>query len=756
MRSLYALVKKDLKGYFDQPTGYVLIVIFAGVLSYLFFFVTPFSTTSEASTRDLFTILPWLLVVFVPAVTMRLVAEEQRDGTLEILLTQPIRGWLVLLGKSLSGLIFVAVAILATIGIPISLQIAAGLDEIAGGLDVGATFAQYLGTLLLATSFVSIGVFTSSLTRNQILAFILGLTLIALLMLVGLQQISTTLPSRVSGPLQTLSPLTHFASMARGVIDLRDGLYFVAVTLTFLSAAYLMIRSKSISHQSPLYRNLRLGVAGLIVFSLLLGWFGNSIGGRLDLTEDKLFTLSPATTKILSRLDDILTVELFESRDPPPELKPVARDVNDFLQDFAAASIGKVKLVHRFPIDDTDDALKARLAGVFPTTSNVMSQGQLQIKAAYLGVVMTYVDGREVFDPIQSFDGFEYRLATLANKLVERDPKTVAFLGGHGELSKDSGLQILNSLLEQQYEVRQVRETEEEPLDLSDVDVLVIPGPLQEIPEIVRQEIDRYLNNGGKAMILIESVRIDQELNAIPNRNSFADFVAQFGVIVDDNLVFDTQSNETIAFSTGIGVTLRPYPYWMRVTTVEDKIARGVGTVLLPWASSVRGAESGAGSVSVIPLLETTPFAAIDLDYGPVGPVSPKLNPEAKHDLAQNRMAVAVTGRSLRSATNGSEQEFFRLVVVGDAEWLTDGMINRNPDNLVMGLNLIDWLAQEDVLASIRDKVVSSRLLLLSSATRKTVQYANIASVPLAFVLLGLFRLFKRHNLSSREYRRER
>ena len=128
MNSLIPLVKKDLRGYFDQPTGYILIVIFVGVISYLFFFVSAFNSTSEASVRDLFTLLPWLLALFVPASTMRLLAEEQRDGTLEILLTQPIRGWVVLAAKFVSGMVFVSVAIIATIGIPIALETVGNLE----------------------------------------------------------------------------------------------------------------------------------------------------------------------------------------------------------------------------------------------------------------------------------------------------------------------------------------------------------------------------------------------------------------------------------------------------------------------------------------------------------------------------------------------------------------------------------------------------------------------------------------------------
>ena len=135
MRSFLALLKKDIKGYFDQPTGYILLIIFAAISAYLFFRTA--LVNGEASLRPLFDWMPWILTIFVPAATMRLIAEEQRDGTLEILFTQPIRGWNVLIAKFLVGLIFVSTGVIFTIGIPLALMT-------AGKLDLGAIFAQYL------------------------------------------------------------------------------------------------------------------------------------------------------------------------------------------------------------------------------------------------------------------------------------------------------------------------------------------------------------------------------------------------------------------------------------------------------------------------------------------------------------------------------------------------------------------------------------------------------------------------------------
>ena len=223
---------------------------------------------------------------------------------------QTLDAKMLLLAKFLSAFIFVGIAILSTLGIPIA------LDWI-GDLDWGAAAAQYIGALFLSASFVSIGLFTSSMTRNQIMSFILGLFLIAVLMLWGLDQVAESLPDRVSGLLRNISPVTHFSSISRGVINVSDVVYFVALVATFLSATFLMIRAKTLSHESPQYRNLQLGVAGLIVVSLLVGWSGSAIAGRLDLTEDKLFTLSASTKEIVSGLDDIMVVTLYQSKDPP-------------------------------------------------------------------------------------------------------------------------------------------------------------------------------------------------------------------------------------------------------------------------------------------------------------------------------------------------------------------------------------------------------------------------------------------------------
>ena len=740
-----ALIKKDLKGYFDQPTGYILIVVFVAMLSWSFF--QSAFLIGEASLRPLFTVdfaidkpsLPWLLALFIPAATMRLLSEEQRDGTLETLLTQPIRGWVVLLAKFTSGLLFVSIAILATIGIPLTLTS-------AGDLDWGASISQYIGSIFLAGSLVSIGLFTSSLTRNQIVSFILGLTVSMALMIMGLEIVAITLPSTAANLLQLLSPITHFENIGRGIIDLRDILYFLSLISTFLSATFLIIRSRTLSHKTPQYRNLQLGVAGFIILSILIGWFGTSIKGRLDLTGDKLFTLSPATEEIIGQLDDLLTIDVFMTSDPPVQIAPVSRDMNDFLDDVESSSNGMIKVARHYPDDDEKAFVKSKNAGISPMEFTTISQGEYQSKRGYLGMVLTYLDRRERLPKIQTVDGFEYRLASLMNKILDdrSDKKTIGFLTGHQEM-EPGNLQYFASILNEQYQVKGIPTEEGLPMNLESIDILMIISPKSRIGDTHRNSIKEYIGSGGKAFIAIEPVLVDfNQWSGISNRDSAADLIfSEFGISIESDLVFDIQSNEPIALDGGAGSVLRNYPYWVKADVVDPKIGGEVQSVVIPWGSTLGILNLPDSPFTVSPLISTTEYAYIDMDMRNLRTNSPTFFQVSPDNQLLSDLAVALEHR------NGS-----RLIITGDADWIADGTVRNvrnSADNFLLALNLVDWLAQEDNLASVRTKIISERNLVFSSDRhRNIVRYANIAGVPIAFVLLGLVRFMQRRSKGFR------
>ena len=762
MGSIFAVVKKDLKGYFDQPTGYILLVIFAALLAGLGFrqlFIAP-----EASMRAIISLwLPMLLTLFVPAATMRLVSEEQRDGTLETLLTQPLRTWYVIAAKFIAGFAFVSVGIIASLGIPIALQT-------AGDMDIGAVIAQYFGTFLMTASYVAIGLFASSLTRNQMVALIIGLSTIGILTLAGMPIVTLALPSRFAVLIQDLSPLTHYSSITRGVLDLRDLLYFAALIMTFLSATYLMIRGKTVSHRSPRYRNLQFGVAALVLISLLVGWFGSFIGGRLDLTEQKLYTLDPATEEIVENLDDIVTVKLFTSEDPPVQISLVTRDVTDFVDDLAAASNGRIK-VQKIQADTSEEAAEiADRSFVRPVQFNLETQGELQIKLGYLGMGMTYANKQEVIGFIDSLDQLEQRVAGNIYRMTLKEPKTIGMLYGHGEKRRDAELQSWRNQLERQYYVEEFDYVQEGLLDAQGrgLDILVIPGSQKEIFPDLFNEIDQYLSEGGKVLILMDPVLIDQQrMRGSANNPGMINWLRDYGIEVGTDIVMDFEAHETLGFQTPYGLVSLPYPYWPQVPTSESAISGGSAGAVFPWASSIEVTDRFSDEVrdaEITPLLTTYETGGLDLDYDDLSPRSPRIEELSRTELKQRHLAVSITGRRcppLRAVCEIDPENVFRLIVATDSDFIAEQMAGgaqpRYPEHIFLGLNWIDWLAQEDALAQIRGKGERFRPLVFSSDLHKSiVQYGNIIGVPALIILIGLVRFFLRRNTTRKVYTRGR
>jgi ABC-2 type transport system permease protein len=220
MHETWTLTKRELHAYFDSPAAYVVLSVF--LLFTGWFFSNPLFIENVASLRGLFEIAPFIFLFFVPAITMSLFAEERRAGTLELLLTMPIRDWQIILGKLLAATILLATALGLTFLYVVTLSL-------LGDLDFGATFGGYFGLLLYGMSCVAIGLLASSLTRNQIVAFILGFAIIFLLYL--LDKVTLFVPASLVGLFQYLSIDYHYHNLLRGVIDSRDVLYYLSITL---------------------------------------------------------------------------------------------------------------------------------------------------------------------------------------------------------------------------------------------------------------------------------------------------------------------------------------------------------------------------------------------------------------------------------------------------------------------------------------------------------------------------------------------
>jgi ABC-2 type transport system permease protein len=218
LRTILTIYRRELRSYFNSPVAYVVIVVFLAIVGW--FFSSNLFLMNVASMRVIFELVPLVFLFFIPAITMRLLAEEQKTGTLELLTTRPVRDSEIVLGKFLAAWVLVAITLLPTLLYVIVLAF-------LGPLDVGPVVSGYLGLLLMAAVYIGIGLLASSLTENQIVAFITGFLVILALFL--LNKVLIYVPEGLASTFEFLGIDYHFSNIARGVVDSRDLIYFASL-----------------------------------------------------------------------------------------------------------------------------------------------------------------------------------------------------------------------------------------------------------------------------------------------------------------------------------------------------------------------------------------------------------------------------------------------------------------------------------------------------------------------------------------------
>lgn len=243
MNALYSIMRRELAAYFNTPIGYVFVVFFL-VLSCALFVTLNLFVEGVAEMRGFFSFLPILFLFFIPSISMRLWAEERKAGTLELLLTFPIRTWHAVLGKFFAGVVFLCVALLLTLHLPIVLWL---LSAQGAGPDIGPIIGGYLGTIFLGMVYLAVGSFASSLTSDQIVAFVIGASLNGLLFLISFPMIVNWIRDfspRLAVTVSSFGVGHHFESISRGVVDSRDLVYALTVCGFFLFLNVLVIERR--------------------------------------------------------------------------------------------------------------------------------------------------------------------------------------------------------------------------------------------------------------------------------------------------------------------------------------------------------------------------------------------------------------------------------------------------------------------------------------------------------------------------------
>ncbi|MDE0465988.1 MAG: ABC transporter permease subunit [Candidatus Poribacteria bacterium] len=235
MTNITAIFKKEFRSYFNSPIAYIFITFFLGISAWLFF--RSFFFANQAEMRGFFGLMPWIFLFFIPAVTMKLWAEEKKLGTVEILMTLPIQDYEVVIGKFLASLALLIVTVLLSFVLPLSVMY-------LGDPDGGTLITGYLGLLLMGAAYISIGLFTSTLTENQIIAFIFGITVCFVLLIIGEDIVLFNAPNWLYPIFSYLGLGAHYSSILRGVLDSRDIIYYLSLIGFFLYLSTLSVESR--------------------------------------------------------------------------------------------------------------------------------------------------------------------------------------------------------------------------------------------------------------------------------------------------------------------------------------------------------------------------------------------------------------------------------------------------------------------------------------------------------------------------------
>ncbi len=737
MKTIATIARRELRALFDHPTGYILLGVFIAVSNFFFFRQT--YIMQVATMRPMMDLLPWIYLFFVPLVTMRAIAEDTRTGTLEVVLAQPVTEAELLAGKFLGQVLFI------WLGLALSIPAAIGLS-FGADLQAGVVFAQYVGAAFLALGMAGVGLWSSSISKNQITAAMVGVAVLFLLILLGLDNLLTGLPPELGNYAASLSILPHFANIARGVIDLRDIVYFVSLAAVFLFFAYQGMMTRKLAPKGQTVRRLRLGVLLLTAVAIVTNLFGRHIGGRLDLTPNKTYTLSGATRDLLRSLPDVVTIKLFASAEVPPPIALLKRDVDDLLRDYRSAGAGKVRLVIKDPASDTAAKSEAGQFGIGPVQFNVVGRNELAVKEGYLGIAVQYANQKQVIPIVGRTEDLEYTLSGFIRQISRTTKPIVTLMTSERDQSQGRHYNRLLDNLERNFEVRHVTSLAPDSIPAKGTRVLILGGTPDVPNDTINQKVLTYLNTGGAALVFTSGMGMSQQSQfAQPLTVSWNPVLQAYGLAVNPDMVMDLASNQPIPMNTQLGRVYQRYPLLPRALSTKATIVnKDLDGVLLPWSSSID--TSGVRRNTMTPLFVTTRQTGVEGFRVLIYPTRqwPSTN------LATRLLGVQMNPAAGDSTVPGPKG---RLILVSSTDFATDNF--PVPENMQFLLNAVDWLAQDEAFISIRAKDRSPPKLLFSSAgMADTVKYANLIGVPALLVILMALRLMQRRRLQRLPYTR--
>lgn len=802
---MFSILKKEITSYLSSLVAYVTIGVFLFGLG-LFLWVIPSSSILDygyAGLDSLFNIAPYLFMFLIPAITMRSMAEERREGTLELLFTRPLTDWQIVIGKYLACVTLVLFALLPTLVYYYSVYL---LGTPQGNIDTGGVIGSYIGLFLLGAAFCAIGLFASTISKNQIIAFTIA-AFLCFFFYSGFDYLGQ-LNSLQNLSLENLGIMQHYTSVSRGVLDTRDLYYYIALSGLFIGLTlFVLIRQKqkSLRGNDAFYCGMILGVL------IALGVISNISFTRFDFTKEKRFTISPISRNLMDSLKGPVRIVVYLKGDNfSSPMKRLQNATRDMLSDLQAYSHDKLQFEFVDPIayikalPDSDqkaayDSLRARgIAGephsvkndngvtqmlIFPEALVVFEGRQIAVNLLQSRIGLSDDD---VYN--NSIQNLEYAFSSAIKKVTSGGKPIIAFTEGHHELT-DLQLNDAMKSLSDGYEVGRL-DLKTAPLSiLMKVKLLVIPKPDKKFSELEKFKIDQYIMRGGRVLWALDQVNAELdsmrghggEQMSFPKALELDDQLFTYGVRINYDLIADMNCAQ-IPLSTGtVGgqaqIQMLPwlyYPIFMPVS--KHPIVKNLDGIRSEFASTID--TLAIKNVTKTVLLSSSPLNKKLSAPHIISLQAVEQEPQQKEfENPTKIVAVLLEGRFKSDFLNRPvpdslheqvtpipESKPTKMIVISDGDILkndvgTDGSpyplgydhyMGQYFGNKNLLLNIADYMTDDSGLIALRTKEVKIRLLDRPRVRSEKLFWQLVNNiVPLALLLI--FAIFQ-HYIRKRKY----
>ncbi len=557
---MLSLIKKELLQFFGSLIAYLILTVFALISGlFLWFFDGNMNILSGgyASLSAFFDLAPWLYLFLVPAVSMRLISEELRSGTMELLLTRPVTVFQLIVSKLLAALFVVVLTLVLSLVYFFTVY---RLGYPVGVMDVAATIGSYLGLLFLTLIFLAIGIFASSLSENQIVAFVTAV-LLSFFLFSGLELLSDLVGSTAfSSFLISLGVSSHYESISRGLLDSRDLFYFLTVTLVFLTLTGIALQWKRTRLSIKFKKIVPFSILFVVlIFLTQLRLF------RVDFTAEKRYTLSPASIRVLEEIDSNLLAEIYLEGDMPPGLRRLKTAIEEKLADLQqygrnTVYTRKIDPYKEVPAKDRKAYFDNLVQhGVIPTDLRIKTDQGITTKLVFPSVVLRYREKAIVLNLLKndlaqpaevnlnrSVEMLEYEFMSAIRTLVRENPVKVAFLEGHQEADSLQTMDFSDAL-SASFSVSRLN-CDQLLSGTDSIKVVIVANPQTKFPERDKLILDQYLMKGGKLVWLIDPVKVSLDslsegmtTIAVPLDLNLGDQLFHYGVRLNNDLIQDTE-----------------------------------------------------------------------------------------------------------------------------------------------------------------------------------------------------------------------